>query len=386
MGKLWLPVYLPSFLIAAGQQAVLVLLPLYALQLDGGASFAATLLALRGIGSLVSNVPSGMLVARFGDKWIMLSALLLLGGSSVLLGQTQSLFLAGLLTVVYGAGSGSWLLARLVYVTEAAPLEMRGRAIAALGGIQRVGMLVGPVAGGGLATGFGYDVAFLAAGACAFASLLLVVLFTTNSRPEYDLAGGPGLHSTARIIRDHWPTFRTAGVANIGLAVLRSGRMLLLPLWGTAIGLNEAQVGMLFMFSSALEILMSYPAGYLLDARGHKATALPCFGLVILSMFLLPLAGSLWPLVLVAGISGIGNGFGTGIQMTMGSDYAPKDKRGEFLGVWRMMGDSGQVGGPLVIGPVAEAFSLASATVVTAIIGLGGMAVMAFIVKEPKRV
>jgi hypothetical protein len=48
--KLWLSVYLPSFLIAAGQQAVLVLL------------------ALRGLGSLVSNVPAGILVSRFGDQ------------------------------------------------------------------------------------------------------------------------------------------------------------------------------------------------------------------------------------------------------------------------------------------------------------------------------
>ncbi len=385
MRELWLPVYLPSFLIAAGQQAVLILLPLYALQLDGGAPFAATLLALRGLGSLLSNVPAGLLVARFGDKAVMVLSLVVLAVAGIYLGQTSSLWLAGLLAALYGAGSGAWLLARLVYVTEAAPLAIRGRAIAALGAIQRVGMLVGPVVGGVLAASAGYDMAFLAAGACAIASLVLVILLTRNARPSEEIQGGPGLASLWQVLRSEQHTFKTAGVATMGLAVLRSGRQLLLPLWGVAVGLNEAQIGLLFMFSAALEIAMAYPAGYLLDARGHKATALPCFGLLVLSLLLLPLADNLWLLAAVAGLAGIGNGFGAGIMMTMGSDYAPRNRRGEFLGVWRMLSDSGQVGAPLMIGPLAAVLSLGGAALVTAGIGLLGMAMMAWVVQPPVR-
>jgi MFS family permease len=386
MRELWLPIYLPSFLIAAGQQAVLVLLPLYALELQGGAAFAATLLAVRGLGSLLANVPAGMLVSKLGDKTVMVTALLTLGISGTLLGLTDDPTAAALLALAFGAGSGAWLLSRLVYVTEAAPLKTRGRAIAALGGIQRVGLLVGPVAGGALATTQGFDVAFLAAGACAFASCLVVVPFTRNVKPAQDVAGGPSLRTVATIIRDHRHTFSTAGLASIGLAVLRSSRQLLIPLWGAALGLTEAQIGLVFMMTSAVEIAMSYPAGYLLDLRGHKATALPCFALLALSIMLLPLADSFWMLVAIAMIAGVGNGFGTGIMMTMGSDYAPRQRRGEFLGVWRMMGDSGAVGGPLLIGGLAGVVTLAGATVGAGLVGLAGMAVMAFVVREPVRV
>ena len=40
-------------------------------------------------------------------------------------------------------------------------------------------------------------------------------------------------------------------------------------------------------------------------------------------------------------LSGLGNGFSTGIFMTLGGDFAPREGRGEFLGVWRLVGDVG---------------------------------------------
>ena len=60
-------------------------------------------------------------------------------------------------------------------------------------------------------------------------------------------------------------------------------------------------------------------------------------------------------------ISGVGNGFGTGIVMTLGVDYSSVRNRGEFLGVWRFLGDSGSAIGPFIIGLAAETFLLSGA-------------------------
>src|SRR5690606_31992838 len=144
-----------------------VLLPLYALHLGGGPAFAATLLAVRGAGSLISNIPAGMLVSRFGDKQVMTVALLILTIVCLLLGQTGNVYSVGALAALFGMGSGAWLLARVVYISDAAPLAQRGRALAGLGAVQRGGSLFGPLAGGVLVTTQGYAVAFAAAGACA---------------------------------------------------------------------------------------------------------------------------------------------------------------------------------------------------------------------------
>ena len=45
-----IPIYLPSALMAVANQAMLLLLPLYALQISGSAAFAALVMAMRGLG------------------------------------------------------------------------------------------------------------------------------------------------------------------------------------------------------------------------------------------------------------------------------------------------------------------------------------------------
>ncbi|MCB0088858.1 MAG: hypothetical protein KDE54_13165, partial [Caldilineaceae bacterium] len=43
---------------------------------------------------------------------------------------------------------------------------------------------------------------------------------------------------------------------------------------------------------------------------------------------------------------------------------------GEFLGIWRLVGDVGQTGGPIITGSIADALSLPVATFVIAGVGV----------------
>ena len=58
-------------------------------------------------------------------------------------------------------------------------------------------------------------------------------------------------------------------------------------------------------------------------------------------------------------------------MMTLGADLAPDDSMGEFLGVWRLIGDTGQTSAPIVAGTIADVLGLSAATFV---IGLSGIA------------
>ncbi|MCP5145164.1 MAG: MFS transporter [Gammaproteobacteria bacterium] len=385
MRTLWLTIYLPSFLVAAGQQALVVLIPLYALALDGGTALAASLTMCRGVGSMLINVPTGLLVARYGDKAVMSGALAAMAAAALLLSTVDEPWAVAMLVLVFGAGSGAWLTARLAHISEAAPLAYRGRALATLGGIQRVGLLVGPVGGGLLVTAFDYDVAFIVAGISALGSLLLIAVLASNQRPPLPAAGSRPLHGLYRLVIEHRHTLATAGMATLGLAILRSSRQLLIPIWGALVGLDEATIGFTFMVSSVIEIAMSYPAGYIIDHKGHKFTAIPCFALLSISVAMLPWVNGFYSLLALAMLAGLGNGFGAGIIMTLGSDYAPANQRGQFLGVWRMLGDGGLVAGPLVIGIVAEVVSLSVASLAVAGLGVAAMLLMAFIAREPRR-
>ena len=73
---------------------------------------------------------------------------------------------------------------------------------------------------------------------------------------------------------------------------------------------------------------------------------------------------------------GFGNGLGSGIVMTLGADFAPSTGRAEFLGVWRLIGDVGTAGGPLLVAVVEIGGSLAAASVAVGAIGLAGAVVL----------
>ena len=76
-------------------------------------------------------------------------------------------------------------------------------------------------------------------------------------------------------------------------------------------------------------------------------------------------------MVAVAVLMAVGNGMGAGVVMTLGADVAPVQGRSQFLGGWRLAGDVGATGGPLLVSVVAAAAPLAVACLVT-----GGLAVL----------
>ena len=58
--------------------------------------------------------------------------------------------------------------------------------------------------------------------------------------------------------------------------------------------------------------------------------------------------------------------------MTLGADAAPADGRSQFLGAWRLCGDIGNTGGPLLVGAVAAVAPLAVASVTVGVLCLAG--------------
>ena len=71
--------------------------------------------------------------------------------------------------------------------------------------------------------------------------------------------------------------------------------------------------------------------------------------------------------------------------MTLGADLAPPGATGEFLGIWRLIGDLGQVAGPMAVGVLASLFGLHGSAIVLAGIGLLASLTLMFLVKETYR-
>ena len=380
-------VFVPAVFIAVGHQATLILLPLYALEVGGGAAAAAAVLGMRGLGTMLADVPSGVAVTRLGDKITMAAGTLIVALACAGFAFAAAPWALGLLALVLGAGFGALMLGRLNYVARQCPVAYRGRAITVIAGIQRVGLFVGPAAGGLVAETFGFAAAFAAAAVLNVAGLALIALFVRRSRVR--ARGGAQPHGAviARILRDHRSEFTRGGLASLSMQFVRSARQVLIPLWGEAIGLDAASIGLAFGLSSAVDAAMFYPAGWLMDTRGRKWSLVPSLIILGASLALMPFATTFWSYVAVVLLSGLGNGFGTGIVMALGADLSPRTNRGEFLGVWRLFGDAGHAAGPFVFSATTGVFALGATLGLAGGVGFAGAAVAAWLVPEtlPRR-
>jgi MFS family permease len=177
----------------------------------------------------------------------------------------------------------------------------------------------------------------------------------------------------------------TVGAGQLFAQMVRTGRGVLIPLYGSdVLGLDVAQIGWISTFASAIDMLLFYPVGMIMDRWGRKYAIVPSFLVQGIGLALIPLTGGFFSLAAVAGLIGFGNGLGSGTMMTLGADLAPEDARGEFLGMWRLIGDMGFTLGPSVAGAVAGMLALPAAALVMG--GSGVVASMIFLFLVPETV
>ncbi len=187
------------------------------------------------------------------------------------------------------------------------------------------------------------------------------------------------------MFREHYRVLASAGLGQFLGQMIRSGRRVVIPLFAAdVIGLDLNQIGLIVTFSAAIDMSMFYPAGVIMDRYGRKFASVPCFAIQALGMALIPFTTSFGTLLLATLVVGFGNGLGSGSMLTLGSDLAPKESMGEFIGMWRLIGDAGQTSAPIVVGRIADAMSLSMATFAIAAAGFGAAAVLALLVPETR--
>ncbi len=382
--SLGLSVYLPTVLFAVGQGAAIPVIPLFARDLGASVALAATIVSLRGWGTMVFDLPAGALIARFGERRSMMIGTLALTITPFVTLVSRSPLVFGALVFMMGCSFSIWQLARLSYVTERAPLELRGRALSLLGGTNRVGNLIGPLVGGVVAEAYGLQTAFwIQALLAAAASGVMYALVRSEDGSERDAAHAGIYGRFAAVVVGHRHTFLTAGLATVAIQVLRRSREAAIPLWGDAIGLSPSQIGFILSGSILIEVILFYPAGIVMDRWGRKWTGVPCLVFMALGLMLFPLTHSMTGLMLAGMVTGVGNGFGAGIAMTLGADFSPLVGRNEFLGVWRLVGDVGTAAGPMLIGGLTGVLGLGAAIAASGGVGVLGAVVLVFFVAEP---
>ena len=317
--RLLIPIYLPSALMSISNQAMILLLPLYALQLSGSAAFAALVMGMRGLGVLLFDVPAGMLVGRFGDKPVLFGGLVTLAIAMIALAVASDQWVFALLTVPFGAATAAWSLGWLSYITDSCGPNERGRAISVMAGVHRVGAFAGPLAGAVVAEYFSYPVAFVAGAIIAAIAAALALAFTENIPPVVR-AETNQLKTIGRIVASNRRIFATAGSVALALQLMRAIRQLLIPLFGVFVGLDPVAIGLIYSLSAVVDMSLFYPVGIIMDRSGRKWTGVPSVLVFVLGLIVLPLSQGFYTLLGAGLLLGLANGLSTGIVMVIGMD------------------------------------------------------------------
>ncbi|REF37385.1 MFS transporter [Thermasporomyces composti] len=369
-------VYLPTMLYGVGQGAMVPIIAHSARDLGASVGVAGLVVAAIGVGQLIGDLPAGALAGRIGERRAMLAAAALdvvamaacvIAGSVWLLGA--AIFCAGLAGAVWG-------LARQAYLAEVVPFHLRARAMSTLGGVHRIGRFIGPFLGAGVVRAWGTDGAYAMNGIAVLAAAALLVSLPEPQGRHPHATTASGDVRIVDVARSHLPIFYTLGVGVLLIGAVRASRDVVLPLWADSLGFDAATTSLIFGIAGAVDMLLFYPAGKVMDRVGRAFVAVPSMVVLAAAHFLLPLTHDLTSLSLVALLMGFGNGIGSGIVMTLGADLSPSVGRPAFLGAWRLCADAGNSGGPLLIGTVSAAVALGPAIVLMGGLGLLGALVM----------
>lgn len=380
----------PTLLFGIGQGAILPVVALSARELGASVAVAALIVTLIGLGSWFFNLPASLVTLRFGERWSIVGAAVAAGlalaaaaASSTL--APNGLWLLALAMAVVGMSGAVFGLARQKYLTEAVPVAFRARALSTLGGVNRIGVFIGPFAGAAVMQFFGlagaYWVGVVAMAAAALLSLTIPDLTTPEVQPGGDAGPQPTLRSVAV---SHAGVFLSLGVGILLLSALRSSRQVVIPLWSDHLGMDATSASLIYGLSGAIDMLVFYPAGKLMDRKGRQWVAIPSTLLMGTALLLIPLTGSFVGLLLAALLIGFGNGISSGLVMTLGADFSPDRGRGQFLGLWRFMADAGSTGGPVLLSGVTALASLGPGISATGILGFAAAAVFAVVIPRLK--
>jgi MFS family permease len=367
-----LAAYGPTIVNSTGHGAVMPVLALRARELGADVSTAAFVVALLGLGMLVASLPAGALVARIGERRTLFLGGFVDAAAMLAAAMSGSVLVLGAAVALSGMTWTAFLLARQGFMIDAVPLSHRARALAGLGGSHRVGYLVGPLVGAVLIHVAGLGAAFVLAAALSIAAGLLALLMPdlgSVRRSEQLEVGHPSVWS---VLVEHRRVLVTLGVAVVVIGASRSVRSGLLPLWADHVGISASTTSLIFAVAAAVDICFFYPGGWLMDTRGRTVVAVPVVLSVGVGCLLLPLSHSVAAVTAVVALIAVGNGLGSGIVMTLGADASPERGRAQFLGAWRLCGDIGNTGGPLLVGLLTGVAALSTASLAVGVLGLLG--------------
>jgi MFS family permease len=142
------------------------------------------LIAVAGLFGLLSSVPSGMAVDRFGRKWPLIVGLLATALGTYFMAITGDLSSALLAVAVFGLAESLGQGSLQVYAMDQAPAEKRGAFLGMWLLFTNMGQITGPLVIGTIADVYGFKTGFVTVVVALVAAAALMAILGRDTRAQ----------------------------------------------------------------------------------------------------------------------------------------------------------------------------------------------------------
>lgn len=311
------------------------------------------------IARLITDYPAGAAATRFPRTLV-----LIVGSVAVCAGSLVAAFATGIelfaaARAFSGVGSAITTTVGLTVVLDAAPAETRGRASALYHSALGAGAFFGPGFGGLVATLGGWRWAMGGAGIAALLSCVLLALVNAAhalpTRPAAAAEEATNESDDRRWVLDMLRIAAPAYIATFAIFYTRgAAQFTLIPLAGRdAVGLTALALSIVLMASAAVGTILGPFVGALSDRVGRERLLLG--GLVAMAAGTVLATGSSVLAIFCTGIALTAlAGTTFSLPASVIVDRVDPRRRGQAIGLYRVVGDAALSLGPLAVGLMVD--------------------------------
>ncbi|MEJ2231958.1 MAG: MFS transporter [Nitrospirales bacterium] len=328
-------------------------LALFVESLGASPTMVGLIVALSTLTGVILKLPMGLLSDVVNRQRLMLGGVLAFALPPFIYPFISDLSTLGFLRLFHGLATAMFTPLALAMVAELFAAR-RGEAFGWYTSATQGGGLLGPMIGGLIVYQYGFSPTFMLAGifgVLALAFFWMLPQSPTSTRVQhYSLSTlktemREGLRRVCQI-----PPILITSTAEAAKMVGNGTLMAFLPLYGLSIGLNAAEIGVLFGVQALTSFIAKPFMGRISDRGARQPLIFGGLCLCGLMVMLIPQIQGYFLLLSVAGVFGFGEAVVTSSTTALVADFSEGKSLGAGMGLRGTIMDIGHAGGPLLAG------------------------------------
>ena len=339
-------------------------LALFAESLGAGPERIGLIVSASTLTGVFLKLPSGALSDIYGRRILLRVGVVAFGLPPFIYPLVSDVSLLTALRIFHGLATAIFAPSALATVAELYR-ERRGAALGTYTACTQSGSLLGPFFGGYLFYAAGFSSVFVTAG--VFGCMAIVIFYSLHLTPPSPQVQGKGV---ALVLVEMWNGFiivarnrkvLIASCTDAAKMIANGALMAFLPLYGLSVGLNPAEVGLLFTAQAGTSFFSKPIMGRVSDRVGRQPLIMIGLLICAATFVCIPQVSTFIILLVLSAGFGFGEAVVSSSSSAFVADSSEFKTLGAGMGMQGTIGDIGHASGPLLAGLLIANMSYAGA-------------------------